>query len=491
MNHRRVWIPVTVFALLAAAGGAVAQEKSDSPAPSLPTEVSSAVAAVAGAFTRDSQAYDLLTELTSSIGQRLTATRHGAAAERFVYGKLKKFGYDPHYEPFPIRSWTRGTLDLEVDGKRIAAAAFVDTPARANVATELVDVGNGTVADYADPDRVRGRIALVYTKVLPGSPADTPTVRRSDKLALAVAHGAAGVIFINQRPGDNLVTGSAGRNGAAGADAELVTVPVLSVGHDTGLQLKDALAKHTAHADIRMTNSVAPGFARNVVATLKGSEFPDEYVVLGGHLDCLDLATGAVDDGTGAMWVLDVARGLKAHHFKPRRSIRFIFFMGEEQGMVGSYAYVDRAERNGTLGKIKYMVNTDMSVNPTGYNLWSGDPDMRFFDALAGTVRKYYPSFVTGASIGNPNGSQSSDSQPFIERGIPIAYPTPTWAEDMLRCVHADCDTMKWVTREDLRRSAGMGAMLVAALADSAHAVASVFSVSQTQTYLRSQGIEK
>ena len=79
----------------------------------------------------------------------------------------------------------------------------------------------------------------------------------------------------------------------------------------------------------------------NTVAEIKGSEKPDEVVILAGHLDSWDLGTGATDNGTGAMAVLEAARAVKAAGVKPKRTIRFILFTGEEQGLVGSQHYVD------------------------------------------------------------------------------------------------------------------------------------------------------
>ena len=432
------------------------------------------VAVMGAALGRDSQGYALLEEMTTRIGQRMSATPHGAAAEEFVFQKLKQYGFkDVRFDEFPLASWQRGSTELRIGGETLKAAALVYTPAAADITADVVDVGNGTSEDYAsDYDKVRGKVALIFSATLPGTPPETPHLPRWEKLALAVGHGAKGVILINPSEGDYVTTG------IAGGSAKQVEVPVVMIGRAAGNRLREQLENGVQSAHIRIVNVVGPGSARNVVATIKGTQWPDEVVLLGGHLDSLDLATGAFDDGTGSMWVLDVARGLMARGFKPKRTVRFVFFMGEEEGLVGSYAYVRKEIAAGTIGQVQYMINTDMSFDPTQFKLWGGNPDGAFFGSLAAEIHKIDPRFA-GFSTTGAGGSQSSDGQPFIEQGIPVGYAEGVWPKEVGSCVHADCDTIQWVSREGMQHSAVVGAMLIAALADSDAPVAHRFDVVQ------------
>ena len=437
------------------------------------------------AVEKDSRAYEFLTELTTTIGERMSATEHGSAAESFVFQKLKGFGIeDVRYEPFPMVSWTRGTVDLRVNDEPMHSAAMVYTPAHADLTAEIAAVGNGTSTDYgADFDKVRGKIALVYMGTLADSPAGTIRLPRWEKLALAIGHGAVGVIFINPNAGNHLVTG------IAGGSAKTVTVPAVMVSEEDGLRLREEVTQnHHLRARIRMDNTIADGFARNVIATIPGVARPGETIVLGGHLDSLDLATGAFDNGTGAMWVLDVARAFAIHHYRPSRTVQFIFFMGEEEGLLGSYAHVRRSAADGSLRQVRFMINTDMSVNPRGLHIWGGDPDLSFFESVAANMRKLYPAFES-VSTEAAAMSQSSDSQPYIERGVPIADLESQWPQGLLSCIHAECDTLHWVNAADLRNSAAVGAMLVATLADAPPAAAHVLDQDETQAYYKAQGI--
>ena len=211
--------------------------------------------------------------------------------------------------------------------------------------------------------------------------------------------------------------------GTAGGSPKLISLPVVVVSREDGLELRrQLLTGDRPIATLRIENIVAPGSAQNVVARIEGSQYPNEVVVLGGHLDSLDLATGAVDDGTGAMWVLDVARGFAAHHYRPKRTVWSSYSSWGRRQAARVLRFVRRAAADGSLSQVRYMINTDMSMNPNGIRLWGGELDTAYFNALADDVRKLYPSFGN-VSVEAAAMSQSSDSQPFIERGVPIAYP--------------------------------------------------------------------
>ncbi len=98
-----------------------------------------------------------------------------------------------------------------------------------------------------------------------------------------------------------------------------------------------------AEVNIAGNFSGKPTEVYNTVAEIPGSEKPDEVVIIGAHLDSWDLGTGATDNGTGSTAVLEAARALKKSGVKPKRTIRFVLFTGEEQGLNGSKAYVAQA----------------------------------------------------------------------------------------------------------------------------------------------------
>ncbi len=108
-----------------------------------------------------------------------------------------------------------------------------------------------------------------------------------------------------------------------------------------------------------------------MVAELRGSEKPDEFVILGAHLDSWELGTGALDNGCNAALVIDALRAIKATGLRPRRSIRFVLFSGEEEGLLGSWAYAraHRADLDKMAGAVIFDAGTG---RVTGFSLGAG-----------------------------------------------------------------------------------------------------------------------
>lgn len=312
----------------------------------------------------NAQAYNTLKEASETIGHRLTGSENGAKAETYVYNKLKEYGFeDVEYQPFAVEAWSRGEVSLSIDGTDTKVVTLGHSPVEAEVTGTIVDMGNGLEADYqANPEAVKGNIALVYIGILEGSPEGSSNLHRSEKTSLALKYGAIGIIIINQVPNGVLLTGTASVTG------ELLTIPAVCIALEDGMALKEKLKTSSSTATVKMTNNSSMINARNVVATLKGSEIPEEEIVIGGHLDSWDLATGAIDNGIGSFAVLDIARAFKANNLQPKRTVKFVLFMGEEQGLFGSRHMVKEAVEGGTIENIKYMMNLDMGGNPIGMN---------------------------------------------------------------------------------------------------------------------------
>ena len=126
---------------------------------------------------------------------------------------------------------------------------------------------------------------------------------------------------------------------------------------------------------IELPNKIGGSFqARNVVADIRGREKPEEMVLLVAHLDSWGLGTGALDNGANSVMLIDVARAILSTGLRPRRTIRFVLFSGEEQGLVGSRAYA--AAHRDELDGISAVVNYDLGVGRvTGYFL-GGRPEL-------------------------------------------------------------------------------------------------------------------
>ncbi|TJY38023.1 M20/M25/M40 family metallo-hydrolase [Pontimicrobium aquaticum] len=407
----------------------------------------------------NSQAYNDLKVSSETIGHRLTGSENGAKAETFTYNKFKEYGFDDVvYQPFEVEAWSRGDVSLQIDGNDTKVVTLGHSPVEASVSGTIVDMGNGLEADYAaNPDAVKGKIALVYIGILPGSEEGLTNLHRSEKSAIAIKYGAIGIIIINQVDNGVLLTGTASVTGA------LLPIPAVCIAKKDGMALKEKLKTSSSTATINMTNNSNMIKARNVIATIKGSELPDEEIVIGGHLDSWDLATGAIDNGIGSFAVIDIARAFKANNLNPKRTVKFVMFMGEEQGLFGSRHMVAEAVKDGSIDNIKYMINLDMAGNPVGMNAGGQLNNENFFKELGATIQQQDSIFKN--TFSNRSGLHS-DHQPFMLEGIPILSLHSNLDRSIYGCYHSDCDSFDLVNEEHITNTARFGTMILYGLAN-------------------------
>lgn len=435
----------------------------------------------------NSRAYETLEEATKTIGHRLTGSEEGAKAEEYTYNLMKSYGLDVEYQPFEVESWSRGDIEVQIGAQgnleAMPAVTLAHSPVSAEITGEIVDMGNGVDADYeARPDAVKGKIALVYIGTLPNSPKGTPGLHRSEKTALATKYGAIGIIIINQVDGGVLLTGTASVTGS------LIPIPAVCIGKEDGMGLKETLGKSKQFASIKMTNQSGLINARNVIATIKGSELPDEKVIVGGHLDSWDLATGAIDNGIGSFAVLDMARTFAALDLKPKRTVQFVMFMGEEEGLLGSRYMVNQAIENGTIDQIKYVMNQDMSGNPAGFGT-GGRPEAEpFFKKIGKEIMAVDSTTFTNA-ISNGAGLHS-DHQPFMLQGVPYTSPSSRLDRTIYGCYHSDCDDFDLVNREHMVNNVRFSSMMLYALADTDTLPAQKLNDDETKAFLEGHDLK-
>ncbi len=436
----------------------------------------------------NSKAYSTLKTATETIGHRLTGSANGKKAEEYAFNLLTSYGYtNVHYQPFEVESWSRGKLSVSIGEENkqqpIKAVTLAHSPVKADVMLEVVDMGNGLEEDYAvSNDKVKGKIALVFLGVLPGSKPGTKTLHRSEKTAIATKYGAKGIIIINTPPGGILLTGTASVTG------KLIPIPAVCIGREDGLQLKEQLTAGKLYSHITMTNFSGLIKARNVVASIKGKKLPDEKVVIGGHLDSWDLATGAIDNGIGSFAVLDIARTFKVLKLQPERTVEFVLFMGEEEGLLGSKAYVDLAVKEKHIDQLRYMLNYDMTNDPKGYSS-TAEESKELFQSIGAIANNLDTSFKNTFRSG---AGLHSDHQPFMLYGVPtgggMGGGLPNNAGP---CYHADCDNFKLVDERGLKNTVRFSAMLLYGIADAKEISAKHFTDTETRAFLLKNNLKE
>ena len=432
----------------------------------------------------NSKAYVDLKESSETIGHRLTGSENGAKAEEFTFNKFKEYGFeDVAFQPFEVESWSRGEITVEIGGEAMPAVTLGHSPVSADVSGEIIDMGNGLAVDYENnPGAVDGKIVFVYISILPDSDEGLTNLHRSEKSALAIENGAKGIIIFNQVDGGVLLTGTASVTGS------LLSIPAVCIGKENGMALKERLMSEKVEARIAMTNNSGMIKARNVVATLVGSEIPEETIVIGGHLDSWDLATGAIDNGIGSFAVLDIARAFIANGLRPKRTVKFVMFMGEEQGLFGSRHMVAKLIEANEIESIKYMMNLDMAGNPIGLNAGGKLDDPDFFKKLGGEIQKIDTIYQNTFSN---NSGLHSDHQPFMLEGVPILSVHSNLDRSIYGCYHSDCDDFDLVNEDHIKNTARFGTMALYGLANAEKLPATKMDSETTKKFMIDNNLEE
>ena len=394
---------------------------------------------------QNSEAYQQLKKATETIGHRATGTENGRKAEEYAADLLRSYGYEVSFQEFTFSGWNRKSLDLKINNQPIKAVALAHSPANVSLSGELIDLGNGLEEDYKKiGDKVKGKIVFAALGLLDETPKEIENLHRSEKTALAEKYGAKGIILFNRPAGGILLTGTASVTG------EIIKIPAINISLEDGLKIKEDLSKGKEIAKIEMKNDVGQMKGRNIIAKKIGSKFPNEKIVLGGHLDSWDLATGAIDNGVGSFSVMDIARTYKKLNLQNDRTIEFVLFMGEEVGLIGSKYYVNQALKDGSINQIKAMSNMDMTTNPKSYYS-TMESNLPILTDYANDVQKVIPDFKlkTFASV-----DLHSDHQPFMLQGLPIiGLSDSQFTKGALNCYHANCDTFDYVEEVGLKNN--------------------------------------
>lgn len=390
------------------------------------------------------QGYPWLTEATARIGHRLTGSAQGAMAEAFADSVFRAVGV-PRVRQFPFEavSWSRGMVEVRFQqgdwSMPIATVALANTPVETEVHATLVDAGNGLRTDLERRgEAVHNKIVLMNLGLV-AAPPGTANLHRSEKTALALQHGAAGVVFVNNVAGHVLLTGTASIDGTA------IPIPAVCITEEDGALLRERLAQYEEPLKvfIRMRNTRSMTTAHNVVAEIPGSKWPEEVIVVGGHLDSWDLATGATDNGLGSFSILDLARCFVATDIRPERTLRFVLFMGEEQGLLGSRALVEHYAATDELAHVKCMVNMDMCGNPQGFGVGGPVEWSAWLQRACSTIRQIDSTAFAGRTT--QEIWLHSDHQPFLLKGVPVMYPLSDLGRHVYGCYHSSCDDIHLV----------------------------------------------
>ena len=369
-----------------------------------------------------------------------------------------------HTEEFAIQhSWAEGATEMTASlysgttfPVRVVSVAWAPALAAAKH-VPIVDVGEGSAAEFAKVGDVAGRIVLVHSKVLASWDDLFAEYERAPAIiALAVKGKAKAIAFMATREHEILYRHT---NSVAG---EIDALPQVVVAREDGERVARLLASaNPVWADLSIPNKIGDAIKTwNVVAEIRGSEKPDEFVVLGAHLDSWELGTGALDDGCNAALVIDTLRAIKASRLQPRRSIRFILFSGEEQGEIGSrsYAVAHRPELDKAAGVVIFDSGTGKL---TAFSTGGRKDVVPAAQAMLAPLEQFgVPKVVATAESG-------ADHFDFMLEGVPT-FDADQEEANYMENYHATTDTFDKVDFAQLKKHVAEATELTFALANSA-----------------------
>jgi len=426
------------------------------------TEDSLFIRRLADEILINSKAYDNLRVLTKQIGGRLAGSPQMVAAEKWGAEALKKAGADGVImQECMVPHWVRG-------GKDVATAhSGKGTPIK-NL--DVVALGNsvGSMKPLKAPvllinnfeeleqksDQVKGKIvfynyAFNPTFVKTFQAYSDAVKYRSQGASRAAKWGAVGVIVRSMSHGVNNFP----HTGGMSYNDSFAKIPAVAI----GLQDADWLSAQTKTKAVEVTlhthgKMLPDTIGHNVIGEIKGSEFPAEFITIGGHLDSWDNCEGAHDDGAGCVQTIEILRAFKALGYKPKRTIRFVLFANEENGLRGGNKYAEEAKAKGE--KHIFALESDAGgFTPRGFGFTLPDAQWAKVYNWQKTLAPYGASEFSrgggGADIGPLNRTQAT----------PIAGLQPD-SQRYFDLHHARNDVFEAVNKRELE----LGAVNMAAL---------------------------
>lgn len=304
------------------------------------------------------KSYEMLYDLCTNIGPRLSGSPGAAAAVEWSRHVMERLDFDSVWlQPVLVPHWVRGQKETGriISRKQgtipvnVCALGGTIGTGPAGIAANIVEVKSLEELKALGTAGVKGKIVF-FNRAMDPTRMNTFTAyggaveQRANGASEAAKYGAIAALVRSM--GSNLEDYP--HTGSMRYAPNVVKIPALAIS-TRHAEMLSQLLKEEKDLQVYLENhSVtlddAPSF--NVIGEIRGSEYPDEIIVVGGHLDSWDLGQGAHDDGAGCVQSIEVLRLFKQMGYKPKRTIRAVMFMNEENGLRGGLKYAELAEKN-------------------------------------------------------------------------------------------------------------------------------------------------
>lgn len=409
--------------------------------------------------------YQWLDHLSNKIGGRLSGSKNAERAVQYTKAELEKLGLDNVWlQPVMVPKWERGEKEMayfEVSGMtnevNICALGGSVATAEDGLSGNVIEIQNFEELATLGEEKIKGKIVF-YNRPM-----------QSDLISTFEAYGGC----VDQRYSGAM---EAGKYGAVGVIVRSMNLRQDDYPHTGAMSYGDlpmdqripSAAISTNDADL-LSNSLKRNKnlqfyfkqscqqfddvqSYNVIGEITGSEFPSEYIIVGGHLDSWDLGDGAHDDGAGVVQSMDVLRLLKESGITPKRSIRVVLFMNEENGLRGGKKYAEEAQAKNE-NHIFALESDSGGFTPRGFSFDCSD-------LMFSKIESWKPLFKPYLIHYFEKGGSGADIGPLKNDNIVLAGLRPD-SQRYFDHHHAANDTFEHVNKRELELGAATMAALV------------------------------
>lgn len=410
---------------------------------------------------QNGQAYELLHYLTKKIGGRLAGSPQYNQAVKWGVATCKSFGSDTVFlQECLVPNWKRGTGDF--------ATLIANNSTKKSLSITAVGNALGSFKTITAPllfvenfDELEKKKHEVKGKIVYFNAGFNPTnirtfksysetgIYRGSSASRAAKYGALGVIIRSLSE----ATDNFPHTGAMKYNDSFPKIPAVCI----GIQDADYLAANAKNNQWKISmkthgKMLADTINHNVVAELRGTEFPEKYITIGGHLDSWDICEGAHDDGAGIVQTLEILRAFKVLGYQPKHTIRFVLFANEENGLRGGLKYAALAKDNNE-NHIFALESDAGGFTPRGFSFSMSKEKLAAIQHWLPLLKPYGTEFLE-------LGGGGADIGPLYRTfGTPIAGFIPD-SQRYFDVHHAPSDTFEKVNKRELL----LGAVNMAAL---------------------------
>ncbi len=416
------------------------------------------------------QSYEMLEYLCTRIGSRLSGSPQAAAAVEWSKQQMEKYGFDKvTLQEVMVPHWVRGASEYAVivnskaigslEVPALALGGSIATPP-GGITANVVEVQNFEELEKLGKKAIQGKIVfynrpLDPTLISTGSAYGGAVDQRHDGAKYAARYGAVAAIVRSMTTLHDDVP----HTGSMGYDSVGTKIPTAAISTNAANLLSSLLKDDPGvqfHLELHC-ETLPDVMSYNVIGEITGSEFPDEIILVGGHLDSWDVGHGAHDDGGGCVQSIEVLRLFKALGIVPKRTLRAVMFMNEENGMRGATEYAAQAKANGE--KHIAAIESDAGVfTPRGFGIVNGGDTLRKIQAWLPIFRDYNVYQIE-------KGWGGADINKLKDQGTVLIGFRPD-TQRYFDLHHSNNDTFDKVNKRELELGAATIAVLVYLLSE-------------------------